>query len=499
MAQTERRRADLTTAPGEVAGPARQPFPPAALQELRDRFGPDRILTEEWDLIAYSYDASFSSALRPGVPDVVVQPDTAEEVAHAVKVAAKYRVPIIPRAGASAMTGGSVPRAGGITIDLRRMNRVLEIDLDNLQVLCEPGIIHDALNAQLLPLGFSFPVDPGSTKMATVGGMVSNNSCGMRAVRYGSTYHYVLGLEVVLPSGEIIQTGSVNSKALQSASGMNLTGLFCGAEGTLGVITKLRLKILPKAPARGVVTCFFDRLEDAGEATRRIFRGGIVPSALELMDRAAITAVNKYRPDLKLPDAEAMLLIEIEGQPAGVAETAQTVAQILSEFSERVEWSDDPARVATLWQARSVMGAAAGTVKPHATRVATGEDIAVPLTRMPETLRRIADIAQKWQVACTTYGHIGSGNVHSAFVIDPRDEDEVARVLKASDEIHQLALEMGGTVTGEHGVGFVRTQFMAQEHGAALGAMQAIKRALDPHNIMNPGKLVPWEESNGAA
>ncbi len=481
-------------ATGSAPGPARVPFPAAALQELQDRFGPDRILTAEWDLIAYSYDASFSSILQPGTPDVVVQPDNTDDVVYAVNVAAKYRVPITPRAGASAMTGGSVPRAGGITLDLRRMNALLEVDLDNLQIVCEPGIIHDALNAQLAPTGFSLPVDPGSTKMATLGGMVSNNSCGMRAVRYGSTLHYVLGLEVVLASGEVIWTGSANSKALQSASGMNLTGLFCGAEGTLGVITKLRMKILPKSPARGVVTTFFDRVEDAGEATRRIFRGGIVPSALELMDRAAIKAVNKYRPDLALPDAAAMLLIEIEGLPQGVAETADAVATILRTISDRVSWSDNPQEVATLWQARSVMGAAAGTVKEHATRVATGEDIAVPISRMPETLSKIAEIAERWQVGCTTYGHIGSGNVHSAFVIDPRNDDEVSRVLKASDEIHQLALAMGGTVTGEHGVGFVRPQYMSQEHAAALPVMQAIKKALDPLGIMNPGKLLPMPE-----
>ena len=486
MAQTEQQpRADVGA---EVARP---PFPAEALHELREHFGPERLLTDEWDLIAYSYDASFASILRPGRPDVVVQPESTEDVAFAVRVAARYNVPIVPRAGASAMTGGSVPRAGGITLDLRGMNRILEIDLDNLQVVCEPGIIHDTLNAQLLPLGFSLPVDPGSTKMATIGGMVANNSCGMRAVRYGSTYHYVLGLEVVLASGAVIWTGSQGSKALQSASGLNLTGIFCGSEGTLGVITKIRLKVLPKPPTRGVVTAFFDRLEGAGEATRAIFGGGIVPSALELMDRAAIRAVNKYRPDLALPDAEAMLLIEIEGLPAGVAETAQAVAAILASYSERVEWSDEPQRVATLWQARSVMGAAAGTVKPGATRAATGEDIAVPLTRIPETLRRIAEIARKWGIGCTTYGHIGSGNVHSAFVVDARDEDEVARVLKASDDIHALALEMGGTVTGEHGVGLVRPQFMAQEHGTALPTMWAIKRALDPQNIMNPGKLLP--------
>lgn len=470
---------------------ARPPFPPEALRELQGRFGTARVLTEEWDLLAYSYDASFASILRPGLPDVVVQPESTEDVAFAVKIAARYGVPVVPRAGASAMSGGSVPRAGGITLDLRRMNNILEIDLDNLQVVCEPGIIHDSLNAQLLPLGFSLPVDPGSTKMATIGGMVANNSCGMRAVRYGSTYHYVLGLEVVLASGEVIWTGSQNSKALQSASGLNLTGIFCGSEGILGVITKVRLKILPKPPARGVVTAFFDRLEDAGEATRMVFRGGIVPSALELMDRAAIRAVNQYRPDLKLPEAEAMLLIEIEGLPAGVAETAQAVAAAISSLSARVEWSDEPQRIATLWQGRSVMGAAAGTVKPGATRAATGEDIAVPLTRIPETLRRIAEIARKWEIGCTTYGHIGSGNIHSAFVVDARDTDEVARVLKASDDIHALALEMGGTVTGEHGVGLVRPQFMAQEHGNALPIMWAIKRALDPQNIMNPGKLLP--------
>jgi glycolate oxidase len=371
------------------------------------------------------------------------------------------------------------------------MNRILEIDLDNLQVLTEPGIIHSAFNQQLAPHGFILPVDPGSTGMATIGGMVANNSCGMRAVRYGSTYHYVLGLEVVLASGEIIWTGSANSKALQSASGLNLNGLFVGSEGTLGVITKVRLKILPKPPARGVVTALFDRLEDAGEATRLIFRGGLVPSALEIMDRAAIGAVNKYRPELALPDVEALLLIELEGQPAGVAEAAQSVAQILGSISQQVRWSDQPAEIASLWQARSVLGAASANIKDGATRVATGEDIAVPLSRMPETLRAISEIGRKYGITCTTYGHIGSGNVHSAFVIDPRDPDQVARVLRVSDEIHELALAMGGTVTGEHGVGLVRPQFMEREHGPALAAMRAVKAALDPLGIMNPGKLLP--------
>ncbi len=476
---------------------ARRPLDPAAIAELRAIFGPERTLTEEWDRAVYSYDASFKSVLQPGLPDVVVQPASTAEVAAAVRVAAKYRAPVVPRAGASAMTGGSVPHRGGITLDLRRMNRVLEVDLDNLQVLCEPGIIHKDLNERLLPHGFSFPVDPGSTGMATVGGMVANNACGMRAVRYGSTAHYVLGLEVVLASGEVIWTGSPGSRALQSASGLNLTGLFCGSEGTLGVITTLRLKILPKSPARGVVTALFDRLEDAGEGTRLVFRGGIVPSALELMDRAAIRAVNAYKAGLDLPDAEALLLIEIEGQPAGVREAAQTVAQTLGALSTRVQWADDPAEVAALWGARSVLGAAAGLIRPHSTRVATGEDIAVPIARMPETLRAIHAIAERWAIPCTTYGHIGSGNVHSAFVIDPRDQDEVERVLRASDEIHELALAMGGTVTGEHGVGSVRPQFMAREHGPALAAMQAVKAALDPLGIMNPGKLLPAEGSDG--
>jgi glycolate oxidase len=485
MAQTEQqtRQADAT----------RRPLDPAVIEELRAALGAQYVLTEEWDRISYSYDASFASVLQPGVPDVVAQPDSTEEVAAVVKIAAAHRVPVVPRAGASAMTGGSVPRRGGITLDLRRMNRVLEIDLDNLQVLCEPGIIHDHLNQRLAPHGFSFPVDPGSTKMATVGGMVAGNTCGMRAVRYGSTSHYVLGLEVVLPSGEAIWTGSQGSKALQSASGLNLTGLFAGSEGILGVITKLRLKILPKAPARGVVSALFDRLEDAGEATRLIFRGGIIPSALELMDRAAIRAVNAYQPALALPDVECLLLIELEGQPAGVAESAQTVAQLLGALTGRVQWSDQPAEVAALWQARSVLGAAAGIVRPQATRVATGEDIAVPIARMPETLRAIADIAQRHGLACTTYGHIGSGNVHSAFVIDPRDRDEVERVLRASHEIHELALALGGTVTGEHGVGFVRSAYMAREHGPALATMRTIKAALDPLGIMNPGKLLPDE------
>jgi glycolate oxidase len=457
---------------------------------LRRFLLPGQVIDSPSELITYSTDASFYSHLRPHAPDVVVVARSTEDVQRTVTFAAEHRIPITPRGASSGQTGGSIPVRGGIVIALSAMNRLLELDTVNLQAMVEPGIIHARLNLALAPHSLIFPPDPGSSRMCTVGGMASTNAHGMRAVKYGPTSHWVLGLEVVLADGRLITTGSINSKARQSASGLELTKLFVGAEGILGVITKLRLKVMPMPQSRAIVTALFDDLERAGQAVVEVSRAAVTPAAAEILDRNSIQAVNLYRPSMQLASAEAMLLFEVDGNPAGVEYDAQRVSEVVRPLAISVEWSNEPKRIAALWEARSVVGAAASMLRPGAFRAYCGEDLCVPISKVPATLKAIQEIGKRHDIAVATYGHIGGGGMHPGHLIDPSNPDEVRRVLLVADAIHKLALEMGGTVTGEHGVGLVRAPYMAAEHGEALDVMRQIKQALDPHDIMNPGKIV---------
>jgi glycolate oxidase len=451
------------------------------------------VIDDPGQLECYAYDASFEAMMAPRLPDVVVQPRHTDDVSRTLAFASEHRLPVTPRGAATGQAGGALPVRGGIVVDVSGMNRLLEFDGSNLQVIVEPGIVHADLNDALARAKLIFPPDPGSSRMCTVGGMVSNNSRGMRAIKYGSTGDYVLGLEVVLPDGRVIETGSTRSRALQSSSGFELTKLFVGSEGMLGVITRLRLKVIPKPRTRGIVMGEFGRLTAAGESVVAVLNAGILPSAIEILDASAIKAVNIYRPGLKLPNAEAILLYEVDGNAPSVAYDARKIAEVVTPLADRVEWSDEPKRVAALWEARSVVGAASGQIKPGSARVYAGEDICVPLLRVPDTLLAIQRLAQQHDLTVVTYGHIASGNIHPAPVINVADPEQVRRVRLFADAVHRLAREMAGTVTGEHGVGLTRIAYMREEHGPALDVMWTLKQALDPHNIMNPGKLFPAE------
>ncbi|MCL4424622.1 MAG: FAD-binding protein [Firmicutes bacterium] len=459
------------------------------IKHLESILGPDRVMSQAVDRLVYAFDSSFEASLNRFEPDVVVRPGRAEEVSDILKLAWEHGIPVTPRGAGTGQNGGAVAVQGGILLDLSGMNRILAYDLDNLQVLIEPGIVHAALNQALKPYGFFFPPDPGSSKMCTLGGMVSFNSSGMRAVKYGTTREYVLGLEVVLPDGQVIITGGLHSKALKTASGYELTRLFVGAEGTLGVITKIRLKVLPLPEKRGLVLATFQQVEDSGRAVIEVFRRRLTPSAIEILDDSAMQAAMAYKEGLSLPKGEAMLLFEVDGTPADVAFQAERIADTCRELASHVDWSDDHQRVADLWEARSLVGAAASRVKAGTTRVYDGEDICVPIARVPEALRRIREIGRSNEVVIVTYGHIGDGNLHAAPVVDTRNPAEVERVKRVVEAIHRLALELEGTTTGEHGVGLSRARYMEEEHGPALEVMRTIKGALDPRGIMNPGKM----------
>ena len=460
----------------------------AAVRELKNAL-PDRTEDDAARLYPYSFDASHLARKEPRVPTCVVLPKTAEEVETVVRIAARHRVPLIPRGAGTAQTAGALVVDGGVVVDLSAMDRILEVDVDNLQVVVEPGVIPEDLNRVLAPKGFFFPPDPGSVKMCTLGGMVANNTSGMRAVKYGTTKNYVLGLEVVLADGTRIVTGGARSRALKSVSGYDLTGLMVGSEGTLGIITRIRLKVIPIPESQGLIMATFSDVERAGRGVQGIFSARMVPSAIEIMDSSALKAVSSYRPDLDIPQAEAMLLIEMDGLPGEVAAALDRASDVLKEWADRVSYSQDPEECANLWAARRALRPASGRLAEGASLVSAGEDIGVPMARVPEALTSIHQVLRETGVMATVYGHVGDGNLHVALLAFLEDEDSVLRAEEAADRLHLLALQLDGTTTAEHGVGVVRAGYMEREHGDALEVMRTIKKTLDPDGIMNPGKM----------
>jgi len=428
-------------------------------KDLIDLLGKDKVLTKELDLMYYSYDSSFLTKLEPKDPVAVVLPKSTEDVQKVMRYAYENRINVIPRGAGTGETGGCIAISGGIVLDLSSWDEIVEIDAANMQVIVRPGIVHARLNEQLAKFNLFFPPDPGSSQMCTVGGMVANNASGLRAVKYGCTEQYILGLEVVLPNGDVIITGGMKSKAIKNVSGLNLTKLLVGSEGVLGIITRIRLRCWPKPKARGIAMAVFDNLDDAPATVLEVYREGVLPSGIEILDSSAIKAVNQFKPEINLPDAEAILLFEIDGNPPGVEYDGKLIQEVAGRRARQVEWATDPQRMAELWEGRSVTATAAARVRADGSRVFAGEDISVPLSRVADVLRAIRSLGEKHGVQVVNYGHIGDGNVHTAPVINPEDPEEVERVLKLVDDIHLLAIEMEGSTTGEHGVGVVRRPY----------------------------------------
>ncbi len=459
-------------------------------KSLVEILGKDKVLTEELDLMYYSYDSSFLTKLKPSTPTAVVLPKSTEDVQKIMLYAYNNGINVIPRGAGTGETGGCIAVEDGIVLDLSTFDEIVEIDNKNMQVIVRPGIIHADLNRELAKHNLFFPPDPGSSQMCTIGGMVANNASGLRAVKYGCTEQYILGLEVVMPNGEVIVTGGLKSKSIKNVSGLNLTKLFVGSEGILGIVTRIRLRCWPKPRARGIAMAVFDKLDDAPETVLEVYQAGILPSGIEILDSSAIEAVNMFKPEINLPNAEAILLFEVDGNPPSVEYEGQTITEVALKRARSVEWSTEPQRMAQLWEGRSVTATAAARVRPDGSRIFAGEDISVPLAKVADTLRAIRSIAAKYGIKVVNYGHIGDGNVHTAPVINPEIPEEVAQVEKLVHEIHLLAIEMEGSTTGEHGVGAVRRQYAQLEHGLALDYMKKIKNAFDAKGIMNPGKLI---------
>jgi glycolate oxidase len=452
------------------------------LEELKAIVGPERVTGDPGELYCYSFDSSY---IR-GNADYVVRPKNAEEVSEIVKLASKKNVPIVPRGSASGLTGGSVPVRGGIVLDMTGMNRILEIEIENLQVVIEPGIIHKDLNNALMEHGFFFPPDPGSSDMCTVGGLVANGGSGMHSVKYGTVKDYVLDLEVVLPNGDIINTGC---KAPKTSSGYDLTRLFVGSEGTLGVVTKARLKIFPMPETRSILMATFDRIEDAGKAAVTTLSTGVIPAAMEIMDASAIKAVKKIDPTLGIDDVEAMLLFELDGYRESVQRQVGLVCDVCEKCGGKTKVARDRNEEERLWSARRLVGVAITKLNPGKVRVYEAEDIGVPIKDVPFMLKKIQEIGKKHGLPLVTYGHIGDGNLHTGIAIDQRSDEEWRKVHAIKEDIYDVVLSLGGTLPGEHGTGVIRGSYMSRAHGKSYDVMKAIKKAIDPQNIMNPGKM----------
>jgi len=453
------------------------------IAELQEAIGPEKVLSSPVDLIAYSFDGTFEQH----VPDVVVLPEANEEVAAVVRVASRHDVPIVPRGMSSGLAGGSIPVRGGIVMSLTRMNRILEIDRENMTATVQAGVVTADLQAEVEKLGLFYPPDPSSNRQSTIGGNVACNAGGPRCLKYGVTENYVLGLTVVLADGCILHTGG---KAIKYVTGFNVDQLFVGSEGMLGIITEVILRLLAKPPYARTALVHFPTLQDAGRSVQAVLRRGLVPAAMELLDETAIACIEEAV-HLGLPlDVEALLVVESDGSDEqSVQREIDAIADIcLQTGASRVDVARNEAERADLWRARC-------SVSPSLARQAPnklGEDITVPRSAIPEAIRRIKAISAAYGLPIVVFGHAGDGNLHPNILFDRRDAAQRDKVERMVGEIFHVALDLGGTLSGEHGIGTFKLPYMREALGpASIDIQWRIKQAMDPQNILNPGKVLP--------
>jgi glycolate oxidase len=452
------------------------------IAKLVELLGSARVLTGVEDRALYAYDATADVASH--LPDAVVIPLTTEEVQGIMRIASAHRVPVTVRGSGTNLSGGTIPIAGGLVVLMQRMNEILEVDAENLTATVQPGVIIQALNDAVAPHGLIYPPDPGTVATATMGGSTAECSGGLRGLKYGVTKHYIMGLELVLASGEKFRCGG---KTVKNVTGYDLVKLFTGSEGTLGVITELTVKLLPAPEARRAMLATYESLDDAGKTIAGIIAAKVIPATMEIMDRATCEAVEAYA-KVGLPTtAEAVILLEVDGIAAVVEQEAAAVERVCRQFNGKVKVATTDAERNQLWAARRACLPALARKRPTTVL----EDATVPRSKIPEMLRELRRIAEKHQLQMGTFGHAGDGNLHPTILCDERDPAEMARVHQAVDEIFAVAVAMGGTLSGEHGIGIAKKKYLVQEFGpVGVEVMRSIKAALDPQNLLNPGKVV---------
>ena len=454
-------------------------------EKLQQIVGPENYDDSKAGRLVYSYDASpqFQS-----MPDAVVAPRNKEEVQKIVKICNKHRIPIVPRGSGSNLCAGTCPIEGGIVLLFKHMNKILEIDEENLTVTVEPGVITLDMIKAVEAKGLFYPPDPSSMKISTIGGNINENSGGLRGLKYGVTRDYVLALEAVLASGEVIRTGG---KLAKDVAGYDLTRLLVGSEGTLAVITEATLKLLPMPEAKKTMLALYQDIEACAQTVSDIIANRIIPATLEFLDQPTLQAVEAFA-HIGLPtNVKAVLLIEQDGPQEVVERDIEKIAEICrKQHAVDVKVAASPEHAEALMTARRSALSALARLKPTTIL----EDATVPRSEVAKMVVAINEIAEKYGLHIGTFGHAGDGNLHPTCLADIRDQDEMERVEKAFAEIFQKAIELGGTITGEHGVGRAKAPYLEWKLGeTGIGVMNAIKNALDPNHILNPGKVFAKE------
>ena len=453
------------------------------IAELTQIAGEEGVSTSVEDLICHSFDGTFAEHW----PDVVIVPRTTEQVSRIMQVAFREGIPVVPQGMSSGLAAGSVPFSEGIALSLTRMNQILEIDRANMVAAAEAGVITAYFQEQVEAIGLFYPPDPGSIKHSSLGGNVACNAGGPRCLKYGVTGDYVMGLTVVLADGQIIHTGG---KAIKNVTGYNLTQLLVGSEGTLGIITEVLVKLIRKPRYVRTLLAVFPRLDDASRGVNSVLAAGVVPSTLELMDETAIACIEEAM-QLGLPlDKEAILILEADGNDeAAVLREIDTIAETCRQSgASEIRIAQSEAERADVWRARR-------SLLPSLARRAPSqllEDVTVPRSAIPEMVQRVKAIGREHDLPVVIFGHAGDGNLHPTILFDRRDAGQWARVGKAAEATFAAAVELGGTLSGEHGIGALKRDYMEMALGAASVELQRrLKLTFDPKNILNPGKMLP--------
>ena len=445
--------------------------------------GPERLLTDPADLICYSYDSGRESAL----PSAVALPENKNQVSRLLALASKHRFPVFPRGAGSGTTGASVPWSGGVALCLTSMNRILEIDPGNLSATVEPGVITGEFQSAVEKQGLFYPPDPASLSFCTIGGNVNTGAGGARAVKYGVTRDYVTALEVVLPTGEIIRTGPNTAKGV---AGLDLTRLMVGSEGTLGVVTEINLRLVPMPQSTGTAMLLFRSPAEACTTVKRCFLSGTLPRCIEFFDKASIECISDALPFPAPGDCSAMLLVEVDGAGTSIEPQLDTIARQANACGAlRTELAKTQEEAEAMWKARRSMSP---SIKKLGYSGKVSEDICVPRNRLPEAVEALEQISRDFNTRIVSFGHAGDGNLHVNILFDknnPKDVENMEHTVKA---VMECALRLGGTISGEHGIGLSKREFMRLEADPVrLKLMAGIKKLFDPHGIMNPGKMYP--------
>lgn len=452
-------------------------------EQLKGAFPKLEVLAAPEDLIPYSFDGT---AAIQKLPEAVIFPTSTEEVQAVMRFANEKEIPLVTRGSGTGLSGGSVPAPNCMVVCLVKMNRILEVDTNNLTLLAEPGVVTQEIAEAAAKSGLFYPPDPGSMKISTIGGNIAENSGGLRGLKYGVTRNYVMGLEVVLPDGQLLWTGN---KCVKDVAGYSLKDLFVGSEGTLGIVTKILLRLVPQPEARRTLLAVYNDMGAAAETVSAIIREKIIPCTLEFLDRTTIHCVEDYA-KIGLPmDAEAILLMETDGPAGAVEREAAAMERLAGEHGAReVQTAKDDADALRLAAARRTAFAALARVGPTTIL----EDATVPRSELPGMIRFIQEVAERHQLKVGTFGHMGDGNLHPTFLTDEKNEEEMHRVELAMKEIFDYAVKIGGTITGEHGVGLAKKPFLRDALGdVSINLMRQFKRTLDPKNILNPDKMLP--------